>query len=121
MPLILGEHVFAGKMSGHLVCLDARTGEQLWQTDKVTGLANGVTVHLTPNGDSVLIFTDQGNLIRARLDGQDYHELSRVRLIEPTFQFGGRKVVWAPLAFANRCVFARNDKELVCASLAAAP
>src|SRR5258708_27961507 len=112
MPLILGEHVFAGEMFGHLICLDAHTGKQLWQTDKVTGLANGATIHLTPNGDSVLIFTDQGNLIRARLDGEGYHELSRVQLIEPDYQFGDRKVVFAPLAFAHGHVFARNSHEL---------
>jgi outer membrane protein assembly factor BamB len=121
MPLILGEHVFAGKMGGHFVCLEARTGKQVWETDKVTPLGNGGTMHLTPNGDSVLIFTDQGNLIRARLDGEGYHELSRVRLIEPDYQFGDRKVVFAPLAFANRHVFSRNNEELVCASLAAKP
>ena len=28
---------------------------------------------------------------------------------------------WPPPAYANRHVFARNDKELVCASLAAEP
>jgi hypothetical protein len=28
-------------------------------------------------------------------------------------------VVWSHPAFAGRCVFARNDKELVCVSLAA--
>jgi outer membrane protein assembly factor BamB len=121
MPLILGENVFAGKMGGRLVCLETRTGKQLWQTDKVTGLANAATIHLTPNGDSVLIFTDQGNLMRAQLDGEGYHELSRVRLIEPDYQFGDRKVAWAPLAFANRHVFARNNRELICASLAAKP
>ncbi len=121
MPLILGDHVFAGKMGGRLVCLEASTGKQVWESDTVTGLANGATIHLTPNGDSVLIFTDQGNLIRARLDGEGYHELSRVRLIEPTFQFGDRKVVWAPLAFADRHVFARNDHELLSVSLAVRP
>jgi outer membrane protein assembly factor BamB len=121
MPLILGEHVFAGKMGGRLVCLEARTGKQLWETDKATGLAHCATIHLTPNGDSVLLFTDQGNLIRARLDAEGYHELSRVHLIEPTYLFSGRKIVWAPLAFANRHVFARNEHELICASLAAKP
>jgi hypothetical protein len=30
----------------------------------------------------------------------------------------GRPVVWSHTAYANRCVFARNDKEIVCASLA---
>jgi outer membrane protein assembly factor BamB len=121
MPLILGDYAFGGNMSGHLACLDARNGRQVWETDKVTDLAHASTIHLTSNGDSVLIFTDRGDLIRARLNGAGYHELSRVHLIEPDYQFGSRKVVWSPLAFAHRRVFARNDAELVCASLAARP
>ena len=68
-----------------------------------------------------VFFTDQGNLIRARLSAAGYQELSRVQLIEPTFQFGDRKIVWAVPAFADRQVFARNGKELICASLAAKP
>ena len=121
MPLILDEYAFAGKIGGRFVCLEARTGKQVWETDQVTPLGNGGTIHLTLNGDPVLIFTDQGNLIRARLDGAGYHELSRVRLIKPDYQFGDRKVVFAPLSFANRHVFSRNNEELVCASLAAKP
>jgi outer membrane protein assembly factor BamB len=117
MPMILGDFVYGGNMSGHFVCLNARTGEQLWQTDQVTGLGHGTTMHLTRNGDSALIFTDQGNLIRAKLSPAGYQELSRVHLIDPDFQFGARKVVWAPLAFAHGCVFARNERELICASL----
>ena len=31
----------------------------------------------------------------------------------------GRPVVWSHPAFARKCVFARNDKKLVCISLAA--
>jgi len=117
MPMILGEYVFAGKMGGHLVCLEARTGKQIWETDQVTPSGNGGTIHLTLNGDSMLLFTDQGNLIRARLDAIGYHELSRVHLIEPDFHFGERRVVFAPLAFADRKVFSRNNQEIVCASL----
>jgi outer membrane protein assembly factor BamB len=117
MPMMLGEYVFAGKIGGHLVCLEARTGKQLWETDQVTPPGNGGTIHLTLNGDSMLLFTDQGNLIRARMDATGYHELSRAHLIEPDFHFGERKVVFAPLAFANRKVFSRNNQEIVCASL----
>jgi len=117
MPMILDEHVFAGKIGGHLVCLEARTGKQIWETDKVTTPGNGGTIHLTLNGDSMLLFTDEGNLIRAQLDGTGYHELSRVHLIEPDFHFGAKMVVFAPLAFANRNVFSRNNQELICASL----
>jgi outer membrane protein assembly factor BamB len=57
-------------------------------------------------------------MILARLSGEGYQELGRTSLIEPTFAYEGRKFVWAPPAYANRCVFARSDKELVCASLA---
>jgi hypothetical protein len=121
MPLILGGCVYGGKMSGHLVCLDAQTGGQIWETDQVTGLRNGATIHMTLNGDSVLIFTDQGNLIRARLTPKGYVELSRVHLIDPDYTFGDHKVVWAVPAYANRHIFARNYTELVCASLMATP
>lgn len=121
MPFLSANEVYAGKISGHLVCLDRASGSVLWETDKVTGLGGGAAIHLVKNGDSFLIFTDQGNLIRARLSRDGYQEISRTHLIDPTFQFGPRKLVWAPPAFSNSCVFARNDKELICASLAANP
>lgn len=121
MPLMKDGHLYSGKSSGEFVCLEARTGKQIWQTDKVTGVKNGASIHLTPNGDSVLIFTDQGNLIRALLTVEGYKELSRVHLVDPTYPFGGRKLVWPPPAYANQHVFVHNGAELVCASLAADP
>ncbi|MDZ4289974.1 MAG: PQQ-binding-like beta-propeller repeat protein [Prosthecobacter sp.] len=119
MPIILGDHVYAGKMSGQLVCVEARTGKVIWETDKVTSKGQGAAIHLTPNGDTVLLFTDQGNLIRAKLTPKGYEELSRVPVIKPTYAFAGRMLVWPPPAYANGHVFARNEEELVCASLAA--
>lgn len=119
--LVQGDFVFSAKTSGELVCLEASTGRQVWQTNTVTSLSNGSSIHLTPNGDSVLLFTDQGNLIRARLTAAGYQELSRAHLLDPTCPFGGRNVVWPPPAYSNRQVFARNDQELICASLAAKP
>ena len=50
-----------------------------------------------------------------------YREISRVHLLEPTSNLRTRKFAWIPPVYANRCIFARNDKELVCASLAATP
>jgi len=56
-----------------------------------------------------------------RPDG--FHEISRAKLIDPTQaqldQRGG--VTWSHPAFANKCIFARNDKELLCADLSAKP
>jgi hypothetical protein len=45
--------------------------------------------------------------------------LSRAKLLAPTGSAFGRKVVWSHPAFAQKCVFARNDTELRCYALAA--
>jgi len=119
--LLQGDYVFSAKISGELVCLEAGTGKQVWQTNSLTILKNGSSIHLTPCGDAVFLFTDRGDLIRAQLTPQGYREISRAHLLEPTSPFGDRKCAWTPPAYANRNVFVRNDTELVCASLAAKP
>jgi len=60
-------------------------------------------------------------LIRAQLTSEGFREISRARLFAPTTPFGSKKFAWTPPAYANRHVFARNDEEPVCASLAAKP
>jgi outer membrane protein assembly factor BamB len=119
--LLRGDHLFSAKSSGELICVEARTSRQVWRSAKVTDLKNGASIHLTPNGASVLLYTDRGELIRARLTAHGYQEISRVAVLEPTFPFAGRKVAWSPPAYANGHIFARNGKELICASLAAEP
>jgi len=116
-----GDYLYCCESSGQLVCREASTGKEIWQSDKATdsGYGTKASLHLTINGDSVLLFNDLGELIRARLTSEGYHEISRVPLIEPTYAFGGRKAAWSAPSFANRHVFARNDKELICSSLAA--
>jgi outer membrane protein assembly factor BamB len=119
--LLQGAHLFTAKSSGELICVEASSGQQVWQSTQVTDLKNGASIHLTVNGDSVLLYTDRGELIRARLTAPGYKEISRVPVLEPTFPFAGRKVAWSAPAYANRHIFARNGKELICASLAAEP
>jgi outer membrane protein assembly factor BamB len=117
-PLLRGDHIFSARTSGHFVCLDATTGSELWRIEDVTDLVSGASIHLTTNGDNTFLYTDKGELILSRLSGEGYQEISRAQLLEPTFPYQGRKFVWAPPAYANRCVFARSDNELVCATLA---
>ncbi len=122
-PLLQDGLVFSPTSKGHLLCLDAATGKQLWQADQVSESKSGASIHLTaaPDIRSVFLFTDRGDLILSRLTATDYQEISRFHLLDPTSEFGSRKMAWVPPAYANRFVFARNDKELVCASLARDP
>ena len=120
-PTVDGDMLYVLGAQGELVCLESATGRQIWSTNSVTGSKNGASINITPQGSSFFLFTDEGNLIRAQLSPAGYREISRSHLIDPTWPFGQTKFVYAPPAFANRHVFARNDEELVCASLAAKP
>ena len=59
------------------------------------------------------------DLIIARLTPKGYEEISRAHLLEPTNTAAGRDVLWSHPAFANRRMYARNDKEIICVSMAA--
>lgn len=102
------------------------TGERLWATAKpVNGQDNenrgpneGATF-VTRNGDRYFIFGENGDLVIAGLSPDRYEEMSRTKLLEPVGFGLGRQIVWSHPAYADKCVFARNDREIVCASLAA--
>ncbi len=119
--MLTDEHVYSATTKGELVCLDAKTGAKVWSKDGLTSKASGTAIHFFPNGNSVLLYTDEGNLIRAKLTPHGYKEISRTKLLDPVYPFSGRKLCWSPPAFANGHVFARNEKELVCVSLQAKP
>lgn len=101
------------------------TGERLWSTSKpVNGQdsekrgANEGATFVTKNGNRFFIFGENGDLVIARLSSNSYDEVSRTKLLDPVGFGLGRNVVWSHPAYADRCVFARNDHEIVCASLA---
>ncbi len=117
-PLFRDDYVYSPRSGGVFVCLEAGTGREVWQTNTVTSLRQGACVHITPNGSSLFLFTDQGDLVRAQLTPAGYRELGRVHLIEPTSPLFESKFAWAAPSFAERNVFVRNDRELRCYSLA---
>lgn len=120
-PWLTSDAVYSATNRGDLVCLDARTGQELWKTDKVTDRKSGPSIHITPHGDTAFLYTNLGELIHARLTPAGYEEISRAKLIEPDYPFSGRKITWSPPSYANRCVFVRNEHEIVCASLVDTP
>ena len=117
--MLLGDYIYSAKTGGEFVCLKAATGEEIWKTSAVTDPINGASIHVILSGESAFLFNDRGELIQARLAPTGYEEISRTKLLEPTSAFGSRKLAWSAPAFAHRNVYARNDQELICVSLAA--
>lgn len=120
MPFIVGEHLYGFDRDGDLRCVELGTGRRVWSSLAAVGgrSANSATAFLVRNGDRWVILNEQGELIFARLSPAGYEEISRARLIEPTTPHGDRLVLWMHPAFAHQGVFARNDRELICVSLA---
>lgn len=120
-PYLKGDYIYGVDSYGEFRCLELATGKRVWESLDVTPKARWSTAHIVEQGDRVWIFNERGELIIARLSPSGYEEISRAKLLEPTLdqlrQRGG--VTWSHPAFANGHVFARNDKELVCANLAA--
>jgi outer membrane protein assembly factor BamB len=126
-PLMMDGHVFGVDSYGELRCLRADTGERVWEDQTATPRARWSNIHMVRQDDDTVrqedriwMFNERGELIIAQLSPAGFQEISRAKFIEPTTdqldQRGG--VCWSHPAFANKHVFARNDKQLVCASLA---
>ncbi len=119
-PIVRDGYIYGVCSYGQLRCLEAETGKRVWETLEATGSGRWWNAFIVPHEDRYFIANEQGDLIIAHLSPQGYKEVSRARLIAPTTGPVQRreKVVWSHPAFANRCVYARNDEEIVCADLA---
>jgi len=122
-PVILGDHIYGICSYGQFRCLVAKNGQRVWETQAVTKeRARWASGSIIRNGDRLFIKNDRGELIIAKPGPDGYHEVSRTQLLKPTSPPGNRRelvsVNWTEPAYANRHIYARNDEEIICASLA---
>jgi outer membrane protein assembly factor BamB len=119
-PYLQGNHIYGVDSYGQLRCLDAHTGDRIWEDLTAVPSDRWANIHMVRNRDKIWMFNERGELIISRLSPAGFDEISRAKLLEPTTdqlpKRGG--VCWSHPAYAYKHVFARNDRELVCASLA---
>ena len=124
-PIIDGGYIYGICSYGQLRCLDANTGERIWETQEATvERRRWVSGFMVKNGNRIFLNNDRGELVIARLHPTGYEEVSRTPLITPTSPPGNRRelrnVSWVHPAYANQHIYMRNDEEIVAFSLAAA-
>jgi outer membrane protein assembly factor BamB len=121
-PVFEGDHIYGVDSYGELRCLDAKTGKRIWEDRTATPRDRWSTIHFVQRNGHTWMLNEAGDLIVANLTPKGYEELSRSHLLMPTqaqlSRRGGKGVCWSHPAFANRHIYARNDQELICASLA---
>lgn len=120
-PVLTDDYVYGVDSYGELRCLEAATGERVWEDTSAVPGARWATIHIVRQGDRYWMFNDQGQLTIARLTPEGYEPLSQAHLISPTTDQLPRRqgVTWSHPAYADRHVFVRNDKEIIAVSLAA--
>ncbi|MCO6044174.1 PQQ-like beta-propeller repeat protein [Aeoliella sp. ICT_H6.2] len=111
--------------SSHFMAIDPATGDRLWENREVlvgpdAGRGDrhgtGFLVRHTPSG-KYFLFNERGELLVCDLSREQFEILAQDKIIEPDGEAFGRDVVWTHPAFAEGCVFARNNSEIVCVEL----
>jgi outer membrane protein assembly factor BamB len=108
-PLVRTKHVYALDRFKGLKCLEMRTGKVVWEGEHVT--PRGTNPHASlvwVGGDRALILNTPGELLMVELTPKGLKHLGRAAVVGKT---------WAHPGFADGCVIARNDKEIVCVPL----
>ncbi|MDZ4818792.1 MAG: PQQ-binding-like beta-propeller repeat protein [Planctomycetota bacterium] len=84
-----------------VVCMDEKTGDVRWEQ---AGFGCG---NVFAAGDRLIIFSDEGELVTAKVDATSYQEISRAQILE------GK--CWTVPVLSNQRIFCRNATgDLVC-------
>jgi outer membrane protein assembly factor BamB len=119
-PVIIDDYIYGVDSYGELRCLDLKTGDRIWEDLSAVTKNRWANIHLIQHGKQTWMFNEHGELLITELSPAGLKVISRAKLIEPTtlqLNRSGIGVTWSHPAFANRHIFIRNDKELVCAWL----
>lgn len=118
-PFLEGNLMYGMDQSGELIASEIPSGERVWVNNGPLGerrIGNG-TAFIVKQGDRFFLFTEQGDLVIAKLTQEGYEELDRANVIKLTNNAFDRQVVWSAPAFANGRMYVRNDEECICYEL----
>jgi outer membrane protein assembly factor BamB len=108
-PVVIGRHLYGLGPNRNLLCIDAQTGQQIWsQENFLGGNASKSEIGMIVAGANLMILTDEGQLVLVSADPAGYKELARTRVCGHN---------WCNPAFADRKLYLRDDKELMCVEL----
>jgi outer membrane protein assembly factor BamB len=123
-PVVVGDHIYGMCSYGEFRCLLKTTGTRVWESQALSQeRARWAGGQIVRHGDRLFVNNDRGELVIVNPSPQGYQEISRTNLIKPTTPPGNRRALvnvnWSHPAYANRHIYARNDEEIIAASLAA--
>jgi len=116
-PVIIDDYIYGVDSYGELRCLELLTGDRVWEDQTAVERGRWANIHFIQKDEETWMFNEHGELLITELSPEGFNEISRTKIIEPTKKQLPRGVTWSHPAFANKHVFIRNDRELICTSL----
>ena len=108
-PVAAGNYLYGLGPSKTLLCVDVRTGEKAWAKE---GFFSGMTekdyAGFVVMGDSILILTENGQLLLVGADPKECRLISKVQVCGQN---------WCNPAYADGRLYLRDAKELRCVQL----
>ncbi len=121
-PFRVGAMVFGFDQNGTLYGMNLQSGDRVWGSTaplrKERAEGSG-TAFIVQQSDRFWMFNELGELLITKLSPAGYSEIDRAQVIDQSNNAFGREVVWSMPAFANRHIYIRNDKEIICVDVAA--
>ena len=110
-PVLVGEWLFgfSSKKLGHLFCLDAKTGETLWQSEGRLGGRPSDAAALLNAGSVWLALTNRGYLVVLKPSGTTYEPIAEYTLTD-------QRTDGQPVFLGDRIVY-RDESTLRCLRL----
>ena len=81
-PILSGGYIYGVDSYGELRCLDANTGDRIWEDLTAVPKARWGTIHFVQNADKVWMFNERGELLITTLSPEGLNIISRAKLIE---------------------------------------
>ena len=120
-PIVQESVIYGFDGDGLLYAVEVPSGKRLWESDRPLKedkkFASG-SAFIVKNQNRFILLNELGEIVFCKLSPQGYEEIDRAKVIAPTSAVFGRKVVWCQPAFAQKRMFVRNDKEIICVDLA---
>ena len=110
-PIAVGEFLYGLGPSQNFVCVNIRTGKQMWSKDGyVTGSGDHAHAAFILMGENILALTDGGQLVLFAADPREFKEHGAAQVCGRTF---------CNPAYADGKLYLRDAHELMCVELRA--
>jgi outer membrane protein assembly factor BamB len=109
-PVVVDGYLYGAGPSQNIVCVDVKTGKQMWSKDGYFAGSAAGSVHagFMVMGSNILVLTDRGELVMIAADSRECNQIGRAQVCG---------INWCNPAYADGKLYLRDAASLWCVRL----